>query len=88
MEYPTEFLGNSGMGMANLSIGRYFSKIAIFVATQVSYLRDQVKSVDVFMLAFKQQDNRMSPALRSMIKLMTSMFGDKFWSNVVLVVNL
>lgn len=39
------------------------------------------------MLAFKQQDNRMSPALRSMIKVMSSMFGDKFWNNVILVVN-
>ena len=29
----------------------------------------------------------MSPALRSMIKVMSSMFGDKFWNNVILVVN-
>jgi len=35
---------------------------------QVTVLRDRIKSVDVFMLAFKQQDNRMSPALKSTIK--------------------
>jgi len=50
----------------------------------VTTLRDQVKYVHVFIIAFKQNDNRMTNSLRSMISLFEKMFGKKFWDNAIL----
>jgi len=50
----------------------------------VATLRDQVKYVHVFIIAFKQTDNRMTNSLRSMISLFEKMFGKKFWDNAIL----
>lgn len=36
----------------------------------------------VFILAFKQSDNRMTN-IRSMISLLEKMFGKKFWDNAI-----
>lgn len=50
----------------------------------VTTLRDQIKYVHVFIIAFKQTDNRMTNSLRSMISLFEKMFGNKFWDNAIL----
>merc|ERR1719500_1538864 len=50
----------------------------------VTTLRDQIKYVHVFVIAFKQNDNRMTNSLRSMISLFEKMFGKKFWDNAIL----
>ena len=50
----------------------------------VTTLRDEIKYVHVFIIAFKQTDNRMTNALRSMIALFEKMFGKKFWDNAIL----
>jgi len=50
----------------------------------VTTLRDEIKSVHVFIIAFKQNDNRMTNSLRSMISLFEKMFGYQFWDNVIL----
>ena len=50
----------------------------------VSTLKDQIKWVHVFVIAFKQTDNRMTNSLRSMIFLFEKMFGSKFWDNALL----
>jgi len=50
----------------------------------VKMLRDEIKYVHVFIIAFKQTDNRMTNSLRSMISLFEKMFGRKFWENVIL----
>jgi len=47
-------------------------------------LRDEIKYVHVFIIAFKQTDNRMTNSLRSMIGLFEKMFGTKFWDNAIL----
>ena len=47
-------------------------------------LKDNVKFVHAFVIAFKQQDNRMTASLRSMIGLLQKMFGDRFWENAIL----
>ena len=52
----------------------------------VTKLRDEIKHVHVFIIAFKQGDNRMTNALRSMISLFEKMFGSTFWNNVILEV--
>jgi len=50
----------------------------------VTTLRDQIRYVHVFIIAFKQNDNRMTNSLRSMISLFEKMFGKKFWDNAIL----
>jgi len=50
----------------------------------VKTLRDEIKHIHVFVIAFKQTDNRMTNALRSMISLFEKMFGDGFWDNAIL----
>ena len=50
----------------------------------VETLKDQIKWVHVFMISFKQTDNRMTNSLRSMIFLFEKMFGSKFWDNAIL----
>ena len=52
----------------------------------VTTLRDQIQYVHVFIIAFKQNDNRMTNSLRSMISLFEKMFGKKFWDNAILEV--
>eukprot|EP00092_Neocalanus_flemingeri_P001717 GFUD01001832.1.p1 GENE.GFUD01001832.1~~GFUD01001832.1.p1 ORF type:complete len:394 (-),score=122.08 GFUD01001832.1:250-1431(-) len=54
------------------------------IENMVTTLRDEIKYVHVFIIAFKQTDNRMTDSLRSMISLFEKMFGKKFWDNVIL----
>ncbi|XP_023325475.1 translocase of chloroplast 90, chloroplastic [Eurytemora carolleeae] len=50
----------------------------------VSVLKNDIKYVHLFVIAFKQTDNRMTHALRSMLSLFEKMFGNHFWKNAVL----
>jgi len=50
----------------------------------VDVLKNQIKHVHLFVIAFKQTDNRMTYSLRSMIGLFEKMFGPSFWNNAVL----
>lgn len=50
----------------------------------VNVLKNEIRHVHVFVLAFKQTDNRMTYALRSMISLFEKMFGKEFWNNAIL----
>ena len=50
----------------------------------VNILKDEIKYIHAFIIAFKQTDNRMTASLRSMIGLFQKMFGDQFWKNAVL----
>jgi len=54
------------------------------IESLVNVLKDEIKYVHAFVIAFKQQDNRMTHSLRSMIGLMQKMFGQDFWENVIL----
>ena len=58
------------------------------IESLVTTLRDQIKYVHVFIIAFKQTDNRMTNSLRSMISLFEKMFGNKFWDNAILEVDI
>ena len=58
------------------------------IENMVTTLRDEIKYVHVFIIAFKQNDNRMTNSLRSMISLFEKMFGRKFWDNAILEVGL
>ena len=54
------------------------------IESLIEVLRDEVRFVHAFVIAFKQQDNRMTASLRAMINLLQKMFGDRFWDNVIL----
>ena len=54
------------------------------IESLVRVLRDEIQYVHAFVICFKQQDNRMTHSLRSMIGLMQKMFGDHFWENAIL----
>merc|ERR1719242_2975647 len=54
------------------------------IESLVQTLRDEIKYINVFVIAFKQTDTRMTYALRSMISLFEKMFGDGFWNNAIL----
>ena len=49
-------------------------------------MRDEIRYINVFVIAFKETDKRMTFALRSMISLFKKMFGDGFWDNAILEV--
>ena len=50
----------------------------------IRLLKDDVKYLHAFVIAFKQQDHRLTASLRSMLSLFQKMFGSHFWNNVIL----
>merc|ERR1712156_598870 len=54
------------------------------IESLVQTLRDEIRYINVFVIAFKQTDTRMTYALRSMISLFEKMFGVGFWDNAIL----
>jgi len=50
----------------------------------VDTLKNEIKYIHVFIIAFKQTDLRMTYQLRSMLLLFEKMFGMHFWRNAVL----
>ena len=54
-----------------------------FIENLVTTLLDQIKYDHVFIIAFKQTDNRMSFFLRSIIPLPEKMFRKQFWNNTI-----
>ena len=49
-------------------------------------LREEIRYVHVFIIAFKQTDNSVTNSIRSIISLFEKMFGKKFWDNAILEV--
>jgi len=54
------------------------------IESLVETLKDDIKYVHTFVIAFKQSDNRLTASLHSMISLFEKMFGTKFWQNTIL----
>ena len=54
----------------------------------VDFLRDEIKYVHAFIIAFKGtgKSTRLTNSLRSMLNLFRKMFGDDFWKNAVMAV--
>ena len=62
----------------------YMLTFLAYFAGLVNILKDEIKFIHAFVIAFKQTDNRMTASLRSMIGLFQKMFGDQFWKNAIL----
>ena len=54
------------------------------IESLVETLKNDIKFVHTFVIAFKQSDNRLTASLHSMISLFEKMFGTKFWQNTIL----
>jgi len=82
------FLGNLSMPRLTVidtpGFGNNLVEEERTIESLVRVLRDEIKYVHAFVICFKQQDNRMTHSLRSMIGLMQKMFGDHFWENAIL----
>jgi len=50
----------------------------------VDFLRNELKYVDAFVIAFKQMDNRVTNGFKTMIKIVDGIFGEEFWDNVII----
>lgn len=51
----------------------------------VDFLKQDIQYVDVFLIAFSEQDTRITRNVKSMLKMLSSMFGEGFWNNVLIL---
>ena len=58
--------------------------IDIIILGLIKVLKDDIQWVHVFVIAFKQTDNRLTSAFYSMLDLFQKMFGSKFWDNAII----
>ena len=49
-------------------------------------LKNEIKYVNTFVIAFKGDDKRITLSMRTMLDVFVKMFGDAFWDNVVIEV--
>lgn len=81
------FLGNKSLPFTVIDtpgFGDIFIREKLMIEDLINYLQNEIKYVHVFIIAFKQNDNRINYSLRNMINLLQKMFGDKFWKNTIL----
>ena len=50
----------------------------------VNFLKEDLKYVNAFVIAFKQMDYRPTTAFKTMIKIVDGIFGEEFWDRVII----
>lgn len=82
------FLGNSSYAKFTVidtpGFGESIRDERLHVQTLVKRFKHDFKYLHVFVILFKQNDNRLTAALWDMLYIFQAMFGPKFWSNVIL----
>ena len=56
----------------------------VLIEETVKFLKNEIKSTNVFLLLFHGQRDRLTSALQSMLREITMIFGDKFWDHTIL----
>ena len=63
---------------------KHFRNETNHVQTMVKRFKYDFRYLHVFVILFKQTDNRMTAALWNMLNMFQNMFGPEFWSNAIL----
>ena len=54
------------------------------IDSMVKYLKNKVKETNIFLLLFNGQNQRVHSGLHCMLRDLELMFGDNFWSHVMI----
>ena len=52
----------------------------------VDFLKNELKFVHAFVLTFKETDKRLTAEFKLIVRLLSGIFGDQFWENVIIEV--
>ena len=81
------WLGDTGIAVTVVDtpgFGNSLEEEEASIEQLVDFLKDDLEYVNVFVLTMKESDRRLTRGLQAMMKLLGRMFGEQFWSFVVL----
>ena len=57
----------------------------LMINAMVDFLRNDAQWINVFLIAFKQDDIRLTENMKRMLRMLNDMFGEEFWQNVMII---
>jgi len=83
-----QWLGNNSYSKFTIvdtpGFGEDIRKESVHVQNMVNRFKNDLQYLHVFIILFKQTDNRMTAALWNMLNMFQTMFGPQFWQNAIL----